>query len=105
MATPAVVIAPVPPGTDAQEDAVIEVAGAIEADWRTGVGCVIVITVGADRRRSADVDGDLRVGLGHHGRKGKECRGTEERFPSTLKELDAGFADGEGSARWVSDFH
>ena len=86
MVTPTVVIAPVPPGTDAQEDAVIEVAGAIEADRSAGVGCVIVITVGADRRRSADVDGDLRVGLGHHGHKGKECCRTEERFPSTLKE-------------------
>jgi hypothetical protein len=111
MTAPAVTIAPVSPGADAQEDAVIEVAGAVEADRSTGVGRVVVVAVGADRRRATDVDGDLRVSPGRHGRKGKERRCTEEHFPSTSKGLDAALADGghrfatQGSARWASDFH
>jgi hypothetical protein len=63
MATPAVAIAPVPPGADAQKDSVIEIARTVEANRGTGVGGVVVITVGANRRRSTDVDGDLSVGL------------------------------------------
>jgi hypothetical protein len=111
MATPAMVIAPVPPGADAQEDAVIEVTGAVEAHRCTAVGCVVVVAVGADRRRTTDVDGDLRVRPGSHGHKGKERRCTEERFPCTSKGLDAALANGghrfatQGGARWESDFH
>lgn len=111
MATPAMVITPVPPGADSQEDVVVEVARAVEAHRCTGVGCVVVVAVGADRRRPTDVDGDLRVGRGRYGHKGKERRCTEERFPSTSKWSDAAFADGghrfatQGGARWESDFH
>jgi hypothetical protein len=111
MVTPAMVIAPVPPGADAQEDAVIEVARAVEAHRCTAVGCVVVVAVGADRRGTTDVDGDLRVRPGRHGHKGKERRCTEERSPSTSKGLDAVFVGGghrfatQGGARWESDFH
>jgi hypothetical protein len=63
MATPAVAIAPVPPGADTQKDVVIEISRAVEANRGTGVGGVVVITVGANRRRSTNVDGDLCVGL------------------------------------------
>jgi Protein of unknown function (DUF3565) len=111
MATPAVVITPVVPGAHAQKDAVVEVTGAVEADRCTRVGCVIVVAVGADRGRSTDVDGDLRIRPGYHGYKSEYRRDVEERFPSTLKELDAGVADGghhvgmHGCGRWASDFH
>jgi hypothetical protein len=90
MATPAVTIAPMPPRADAEKDAVIEIARAVEAARGTGVGGVVVVAVGANRRRSTDVDGDLCVGSGRQGGKGEECRSAEERLPSTLKEFDPG---------------
>jgi hypothetical protein len=71
MVAPSVAIAPVPPGADAQKDIVVEVARAVEADRGTGVRGVVVITVGANRRWSTDVDGDLRVCLGHHAHEGE----------------------------------
>jgi len=105
MAAPAIAIAPVPPGTDAEKDSVIEIARAVEADRGTGVGSVVVITVRANRRRPTDVDGDLCAGLwrrrGHQGSKGEECRGAEVCFPSMRKEFDPGLA----GAGWASDFH
>ena len=72
MAAPAVTVAPVSPGTDAEKDAVIEVARAVEALRCTGIGGVPVITVGAGRRRAADVDADLRLGC-RPDAKGKDC--------------------------------
>jgi hypothetical protein len=111
MAAPAMVIAPVPPGANAQEDVVIEVAGAVEADRSTGVGCVVVVAVRANRRRSAYVDGDLRICPRHDGHQGEYRCCTKERFPSTLKEFDARLADGghhvgmHGCGRWANDFH
>jgi hypothetical protein len=70
MTAPAVTIAPVSPGAYAQEDAVIEVAGAVEADRSTGIGRVVVVAVGADRGWPTYVDGNLCIGLGHRGHKG-----------------------------------
>ena len=94
MAAPSVVIAPSGPRPHAEEDAVIEIAGAVETNRGARVGCVVVVAVGANRRRSTDVDGDLRVGLGRQSGEGQQCRGADERLPSTLKELDPGRADG-----------
>src|SRR6185437_268909 len=65
MGTPPMSIAPVGPRAHAEEDSVIEVAGAIEAGGGAGVRGVLVIPVRADRR-SADLnaEGDLGLGLG-----------------------------------------
>jgi hypothetical protein len=63
MFTPAVAIAPVSPRADAQKNSVIEIARAIEADRSTGIGRIVVVTIGANGRRPTDVDGDLRIGL------------------------------------------
>jgi hypothetical protein len=111
MAAPAVAIAPVSPWADAQKDAVIEIARAVEAARGTGVGSVVVVTVRANRRRSTYVDGDLCVGLWRQDGNSKECRCAEERLPSTLKEFAPGLADFghffkiRGGAGWASDFH
>jgi hypothetical protein len=71
MVAPAGAVAPMPPWADAQEDTVIEIARTVEAARGTGIGCVVVVAVGANRGRSTDVDGDLRIGLWHRGQKGE----------------------------------
>ena len=61
--SPTVVIAPVGPGSYAEEDAVVEVAGAVVAIGRARVRRVVVVAIRAPWRRSAaDVhaNGDLR---------------------------------------------
>lgn len=72
MSTPAVSVTPVGPGTDAEEDAVVEVAGAVEAHGCAGVGLVVVVAVLADGL-NADFDDDLRVGSGRKSGKSAEC--------------------------------
>jgi hypothetical protein len=56
MAAPAVAVAPVAPGTDAEEDSVIEVARAVEAVGSASVGRIVVVAVGAYRWGTTDVD-------------------------------------------------
>lgn len=77
MGAPAMTVAPVMPGTYAEEDSVIEVAGSVEADRRTGVRRIVEVSVGADRRRAADDDcrspdrdGDLSVAIWHNDESG-----------------------------------
>ena len=71
MSAPAVRVAPVGPGTYTEEDAVIEIARAVVANRGAGVGRVVVVAVGANRGRSTDVDGDLRIGLWRRDQKGE----------------------------------
>jgi hypothetical protein len=54
IAAPAVVIAPVSPGPYAEEDAVVEVAGAIVAIGCAGVRGVVIVAPPACGRRSAN---------------------------------------------------
>lgn len=79
--TPAVAVSPVCPGSDSEKDSVIEVARAVEAHRCTGVRGVVVISVGADGRWSADLDVErnLRAGLGCGGQEWKNDSGTEQR--------------------------
>jgi hypothetical protein len=58
MAAPAVSVAPIGPGTDAKEDAVIEVALAVVACRGAGVGRVVVVAVGTDWRWTAYINAD-----------------------------------------------
>jgi hypothetical protein len=62
VAAPAVVVTPMGPWTDAQEDAIVEIPAPVVALRRAAVRCVAVIAVGTGRRRTTDVDGNLRVG-------------------------------------------
>jgi hypothetical protein len=48
MAAPTMAIAPVGPWTHSQEDAVVEIAGPIKAAGGAGIGCIVVVTIGAD---------------------------------------------------------
>jgi hypothetical protein len=59
MVAPAVAVAPTSPWTHAQENAVIEIARAIEADGGARVRCVVVVAVGAGR-----LDADDNLGPG-----------------------------------------
>ena len=87
MAAPTVGVAPVGPGTDAEEDAVIEVAGAVVSGRRAAVRGVVVIAPAAGRRGSAEVDTDMNLsvgfGSGNGGERDGKCSRTEECFPST----------------------
>jgi hypothetical protein len=56
MAAPAVAIAPAGPGTNTQEDAVVEVPRPVIAIGRAAIGRIFVIAILASRRRAADVD-------------------------------------------------
>jgi hypothetical protein len=64
MAAPAVRVAPVGPGTNAEEDAVIKVAGTVVAVRYAGIGCVVVVAPLAPRRRAAN-DSILRAADGN----------------------------------------
>ena len=46
---PAVTIAPAPPGSHAQEDAVIEIARPIITVGRACIGCIAIVAIGTDR--------------------------------------------------------
>jgi hypothetical protein len=61
---PAVAIAPVGPGSYAEEDAVVEVAGAVVAIGSAGVGGVVIVAPAANGRGSSNDDGDLRARRG-----------------------------------------
>jgi hypothetical protein len=52
MAAPAVAIAPVGPWAYAQEDAVVEIARAVKAVGRAGIGCIVVVAVITDGRNT-----------------------------------------------------
>jgi hypothetical protein len=72
MAAPAMVVSPAKPRADAEEDAVVEIFRPPETGRRTGIGCVIVISIGTYGHRSnfdsrtsnLDPDTDL-CGSGH----------------------------------------
>ena len=78
---PAVSIAPTSPRTHAKEDAVVEVAGTVEAHGRAGIGCVIVVAVRA-YRLNADANDDLGRGGRREGYACQQCRSTENGFES-----------------------
>jgi hypothetical protein len=61
IASPAVAISPIRPGTYAEEDAVVKVAGTVVAVGGAGVGIIIVITPRACGRRSTNGDSNLRA--------------------------------------------
>jgi hypothetical protein len=79
---PAVTIAPAPPGSHAQEDAVIEVAGAVITHRRAGVRLVSIVPVGT-YRLSADIDHDLSLYCWCQGKACEQYRRTEESLEST----------------------
>src|SRR5580658_3780312 len=68
MFAPTVAVAPVRPGSHAQEDAVIEVARPIKATGRAAVWCVVVIAVGTDRL-DAYADANLCTGGWRQGQR------------------------------------
>lgn len=74
MVAPAVAVAPTSPWTHAQENAVIEVTRAVEADWGARVWCVVVVAVGAG---GLNADDDLRLNCRHQGQGREHCRGAE----------------------------
>jgi len=63
MAAPAVVISPVCPWSHAQENTVVEVTRPVVSVRGAAIGRIAVITVGTDRRRTADANRNLCVGL------------------------------------------
>jgi hypothetical protein len=84
MVAPAVAVAPVGPGTDAEEDAVVEVARAVVAVRSATVGGIAVIAVLADGLRAViatpEVDANADLGVGRWwGHQGHECQGREQR--------------------------
>lgn len=80
MVAPAVAVAPVGPRTDAEEDAVVEVARAVVAVGSATVGGVAVVAVLAGGWRATEVDADADLGLGRWwGDQRHECQGSEQR--------------------------
>jgi hypothetical protein len=72
MVTPAVAIAPAGPWAHTQENAVVEVAWSVEADWSAGVGRIVVVAVGTNRWNT-DIDDDLRFGRWRDGQGCEQC--------------------------------
>jgi hypothetical protein len=68
MFAPAVAVAPVRPGSHAQEYAVIEIARPIKATGRAAVWCIVVIAIGTDRL-NANADGNLCGGVWRQGQR------------------------------------
>lgn len=60
MVSPTMAIAPARPWAHAEEDTVVEVAGAVKSDWRAGVGCVVVVAVSA-HGLNAQIEDNLGV--------------------------------------------
>ena len=87
MGSPAVGIAPIGPGADAEEDSVIEVTRTVEVRRGAGVRRKLVIAVGADGR-CADLDAErnLGIGLGREGKKRKRQGRAEKRESSAPEE-------------------
>jgi len=79
MFAPAVAVAPVRPGSHAQEDAVIEIARAIKTTGRAAVWCVLVIAVGTDRL-NAYADADLCTGGWRQAQRNEQgCRSGQKK--------------------------
>ena len=72
MFAPAVAVAPVRPGSHAQEDAVIEISRPIKATGCAAVRCIVVIAVGTDRL-NAYADADLCTGGWRQGQRDEQC--------------------------------
>jgi hypothetical protein len=73
MTAPAVAVAPVGPGTYAEEDAVIEIARAVEAVGRAGIGSVVIVSPLADWRRTAELNANLRDTDGNADLRASRC--------------------------------
>jgi hypothetical protein len=84
VSAPAVAVSPAAPGSHAQEDAVVEVAGAVITHRRASVRRISVIPVGTNRLNS-DVNHDLSVGRWHYSQTGQQCRRTDKCFESAHK--------------------
>jgi hypothetical protein len=80
MTAPAVVIAIVIPGADAEKDAVVEVVWSVVTLMDAGVGGVVVVAVGAGGWRSADADDNLCVGVWYRGPEEEDCDAAEQSF-------------------------
>jgi len=65
MTTPAMAIAPVSPGTYAEEDAVVEVAGTVVSVGCASIGGIIVVPPRARRRRTTNRYPNLGPANGH----------------------------------------
>jgi hypothetical protein len=87
MSSPAVGVAPIGPGADAEEDSVIEVTRSVEVGRGARVRRELVITVGADGR-CADLDAErnLGIGLGRESKKRKRQGRAEKREGSAPEE-------------------
>lgn len=84
MVAPAMAIAPLVPWAYAHEDAIVKIARSVESHGSAGVGRIVVVAVGTDRRRTADVDNNLRLSWWSEGKWYKECQcgDAEKRFES-----------------------
>jgi hypothetical protein len=79
--TPSVAIAPAAPGSHSEEDAVVEVAGAVVTHGRAGVRRVAVIPIGTSGL-NPNTDRDLSFGCRCQDQACKQCRRAEECFES-----------------------
>lgn len=85
MMTPAMGVAPASPWAHAQENAVVEVSWAVEANRRAGVRRVVVVAVGTDGW-NADVNDDLPLSDRRdrrHSQAREQRRSAEQSFNST----------------------
>ena len=87
MGSPAVGVAPIGPGADAEEDAVVEVTWPVESRRCAGVRSKFIVAVGADGR-CADLDAErnLGIGLGRESKKRKRQGRAEKRESSAPEE-------------------
>src|ERR1019366_2737568 len=81
MTAPAVSIAPAGPWAHAEEDAVIEIARTVKAHRGTGVGLIVVISVGAGWL-DPDIDNDLCLQHRCQCQTREQGRRTEKSFDS-----------------------
>ena len=77
MGAPAVAVSPAGPGAHAEEDAVVEVARAVEAAGGAGVGSVVVVAPGANGLHP-DADHYLSIGCRREGEGGEQSRAGDE---------------------------
>jgi hypothetical protein len=87
MPTPAVAISPVRPGTDAQEDTVVEITRPVIAPLCATVGRIVVIAPGTDRRSYSNPDADADLCLNRrHQDQGHEQGGSAGQKQTTHRE-------------------
>jgi hypothetical protein len=81
MTAPAVAVTPSGPRAHAQEDAVVEISGPVEAAGRARVRRIVVVTPRADRL-NANVDHYLRSRYRRQGQAREQCYTAEENIES-----------------------